>query len=346
MLGASHPLPPDQIHDVAIVGAGPAGLAAAVYAASERLSTVVIERKAVGGQAGTTSLIRNYLGFPRGVSGAKLAQHAFHQAFSFGTAFAHSRDDTGLSADGEARVVRLANGPDVRARSVVVATGDTYRELGIPDVEALRGCGVFYTPAVADVRAMADKRVFVVGGGNSAGQAALHAAKYAATVTLLVRADTLSASMSDYLVREMEGTPNVAIEFGTKVVGGGGSDRLEYLVIHSRSGERTLSADALMVIIGSRPNTGWLGGSAEIDDWGFVKTGTDLSVEEWTGSHRPTPFETSTPHVFAVGDVRRGSVKRVATAVGEGGIVVSLIHQYLQRVPPFSAPPGGSGGGV
>ena len=213
---------------------------------------------------------------------------------------------------------------------MLVAAGSTYRELGVSDVEALRGRGVFYTPAVADAPAMEGKHVFVVGGGNSAGQAALYAAKYARSVTLLVRASTLSASMSDYLVREMKATPSLAIEFGTEVVGGGGSDRLEYLVTRPASGERTLGADALMVLIGSLPNTGWLAGSVVIDDWGFVMTGTDLPTEGSTGSRLPMPFGASTSGVFAVGDVRRGSVKRVATAVGEGGIVVQLIHRYLE----------------
>ncbi len=330
--GLMEPLPADAHFDVAIIGAGPAGLAAAVYAASEGLDTLVIEAEAVGGQAGTSSLIRNYPGFPRGVSGHRLTYSAFQQAWSFGATFQFMRKVTGLRGDGADRVIEMSDGSSVRAAAVVIATGSSYRRLDVPELEALIGNGVFYGAAVSEAPAMVGKAVFVVGGGNSAGQAAVHLAKYADRVTLLVRGGDLAASMSEYLIRELDASPNISIRFDVEVVGGGGPDGLDRLVVRDRTtgDDEAVAADALFLLIGSRPHTGWLEGSVARDEWGFVCTGQDLSEER--SDRPPLPLETSMPGVFAVGDVRRGSVKRVASAVGEGAIAVQYLHRYLEEM--------------
>jgi thioredoxin reductase (NADPH) len=329
--GLMDPLGPDDHFDVAVVGAGPAGLAVAVYAASEGLDTLVIEAQAVGGQAGTSSLIRNYPGFPRGVSGYKLAYSAFHQAWSFGARFHFMRQAVGLRAEGDDRLVELSDGTTARASAVVIACGVTYRRLEVPSLEALLGRGVFYGAAVSEAPAMEGRRVFVVGGGNSAGQAAAHLARYADHVTVLVRADSLADSMSDYLIRELTATPNVDVRYGVEVVGGGGTDHLDHLVLRDRHTARDAAegADGLFVLIGSRPGTDWLGDAVLRDEWGFVCTDSDLPPSP---SRPPLPLETSLPGVFAVGDVRRGSVKRVASAVGSGAVVGQYLHSYLDEV--------------
>lgn len=328
---------PDEVFDVVVVGAGPGGLAAAVYAASEGLSTLVVERQAVGGQAGTSSLIRNYPGFPKGVSGQKLAFNAFHQAWVFGARFLFMREARALRVEADERVVELSDGTEVRARSVVIANGVDYRRVGVPELEALQGRGVFYGAAVTEAPAMAGRDVAVVGGGNSAGQAAAYLARFARRVTVLVRGPEVAATMSDYLVRELDAAPGVEVRCGVEVVGGGGGDRLDHVVVRDRAGggEQRLDVAGLFLLIGSEPRTEWLAGSVLRDDWGFVCTGNDLM-----GSDAPTGddvaramLETSVPGVFAVGDVRRGSVKRVASAVGEGAIVIQSVHQYLDRLP-------------
>lgn len=326
--GIMEPLP-DRLWDVTVVGSGPAGLAAAVYAASEGLDTLVIEKQAVGGQAGTSSLIRNYPGFSRGVSGNKLAFSAFQQAWSFGTTFRFMREATALEPDSEDISLSLSDGTQVRTRTAVIATGVQYRRLPIPTLEEWVGRGIYYGAAVAEAPAMRGREVFVVGGGNSAGQAALHLARFASQVTLLVRGPTLSASMSKYLIHEMERTPNVTIRYSTEVTDGAGDDRLERLTLRdSASGEEeSVSADGLFVLIGSEPHTGWLGDSLERDEWGFIKTGRD--VGSFPLERRPFGMEASVPSVFAVGDIRRGSVKRVASAVGSGAIAVQQVHQCL-----------------
>lgn len=332
--GIMKPLPSDERFDVAVVGSGPAGLAAAVYAASEGLKTLVVERQAVGGQAGTSSLIRNYIGFPKGVSGAKLAFSAYLQAWSFGTTFHFMRSATGLSSDGDDRLIALSDGTQARSRAVILACGVNYRRLGVASLDAFQGRGVFYGAAVAEAPAMQDKRVCVVGGGNSAGQAAVHLAKYASQVEVLVRTESLAASMSDYLVREIASAPNIEVRYSVELTGGAGSGRLEQLTLkHLESGaEETVDAAALFVLIGSRPETAWLPPAVARDDWGFIVTGAELegrseSGDGWGLDRPPLLLETSMPGVFAVGDVRRGSVKRVASAVGEGAIVVQLVHQ-------------------
>jgi thioredoxin reductase (NADPH) len=324
-------------YDLVIVGAGPAGLAAAVYAASEGLDTLVVEPQVVGGQAGTSAMIRNYLGFPRGIGGGDLANRALEQAWLFGANLVLAQRATGLRADGDRRLVRLSDGGEVGAGAVVVASGIAWRRLGVPELEALVGAGVFYGGAGAEARALEGEKVFVVGGGNSAGQAALHLAKHAASVTLLVRGPDLAKSMSDYLIQELEQAPNVAVRLRTQVVGGLGGLRLEGLVLRRRYNEtiEEVPAAALFVMIGGEPRTEWLAGVAR-DDRGYVLTGHDLlgpdgTVAGWPLARPPLLLETSIPGVFAAGDVRHRSVKRVASAVGEGAVAVQLVHQYLGR---------------
>jgi thioredoxin reductase (NADPH) len=324
---------PEDLFDVVVVGAGPAGLAAAVYAASEGLTTLVAEQQAVGGQAGTSSMIRNYPGYARGISGSKLAFRAFQQAWTFGAQFQFMRSATGIGVDGDERIVHFSDGSSARGRAVIIATGVTYRRLGVESVDALLGRGVFYGAAVAEAPSMADRDVFVVGGGNSAGQAALHLADYARHVTVLVRGAELAASMSDYLIRQLDQAPNVDVQHRAAVVGGGGDGYLDHLVIRDLdSGEEVRrEAGGLFLLIGSEPHTGWLDGCLVRDEWGFIVTGADLGDGDWPLDRPPALPETSVPGVFAVGDVRRGSVKRVASAVGEGAIAIQLLHRYLQE---------------
>jgi thioredoxin reductase (NADPH) len=325
-------------YDLVIVGAGPAGLAAAVYAASEGLDTLVVEPQVVGGQAGTSAMIRNYLGFPRGIGGGDLANRALEQAWLFGANLVLAQRATGLRADGPERLVRLSGGGEVGAGAVVVASGVSWRRLGVARLEALVGAGVFYGAAGSEARAMEAQDVFVVGAGNSAGQAALHLARYAASVTVLVRGDDLAASMSDYLVREIEEAPNVAVRLRTLVVDGLGGWRLEGLRLRRGDGTtEEVPAAALFVMIGGEPRTDWLAGVAR-DDRGYVLTGHDLLgpgglPAGWPHRRPPLLLETSIPGVFAAGDVRHRSVKRVASAVGEGAVAVQLVHQYLDDRP-------------
>lgn len=321
-----------DVVDVAIIGAGPGGLAAAVYAASEGLRTAVVEQRAVGGQAGTSSLIRNYPGFPRGISGAKLAYASFEQSWAFGAEYLHMRSAVGLEPDGDLRVVRLSDGSHVRARAVVIATGVAYRRLGVPDLERFGGRGVSYGAATTEAPGYAGRRVVVVGGGNSAGQAAMHLSRFAAHVTIAVRGPDLAASMSDYLVREIAAAENVDVRHEVEVVGGEGDMRLERVVLRDRrtGTDEVVPADGLVVLIGSAPHTEWLEGVVERDRWGFVVTGPDLRPEP--GTRVPLPLETSLPGVFAVGDVRHASVKRVASAVGEGAVSISYVHRWLEEL--------------
>ncbi|TFD77857.1 FAD-dependent oxidoreductase [Cryobacterium sp. Sr8] len=334
--GLTTELPEAAEVDVAIVGAGPAGLAAAVYAASEGLRTFVIERESIGGQAGSSSLIRNYLGFARGISGSELAARAYQQAWVFGAGFAHSRDVVGLQADDVAFRITVAPGEVLRARSVVIAAGVSYRRLAVPELAEHVGVSVFYGASAVEARAQAGKAVHVVGGGNSAGQAALHLARYARSVTLLVRGLTLAESMSRYLIDQLEAA-GVRVETNVEVVGGGPSGRLDHLVLRDRATgvDRVVPSDALFVLIGAAPHTEWLPESVVRDRWGYILTGDDVLAEggrrAWPHEREPGALESSLPGVFAVGDVRRGSVKRVASAVGEGSVVVSAVHEYLAR---------------
>jgi thioredoxin reductase (NADPH) len=327
--------PAGRVYDVVIVGAGPAGLAAAVYAASEGLSTALLEREAFGGQAGTSSRIRNYLGFPSGVSGVELAQRAYEQAWVFGTHFIYGNPATSLQQDGELLVAGLEDGSEVRARAVVIASGVSYRRLGVPELEALAGAGVFYGAGTIEAQAVAGKPAFVVGGGNSAGQAALHLSKYARQVTILVRSRSLAASMSDYLIRQIEAAPNVDVRYRCEVAGGGGSGHLEQLLLRDCDCGETerVPAAGLFVLIGAQPFTGWLPEAIRRDQWGFILTGPDTG-QDWPLQRAPFLLETTTPGVFAVGDVRHGSMKRVASAVGDGSTAIRLIHDYLALAPP------------
>jgi thioredoxin reductase (NADPH) len=329
--------PAGHTYDVAVVGAGPAELAAAVYGASEGLATALLEREAFGGQAGTSSRIRNYLGFPHGVSGVELAWRAYQQAWGFGAHFIYGNPATSLAADENLRVVGLEDGSQVQARAVVIATGVSYRRLDVPKLAALAGAGVFYGAGTIEAQAMAGKLVFVVGGGNSAGQAAVHLAKYARQVTILVRSHSLATSMSSYLIREIGDAPNISVRYHTEVADGGGDGHLEHLLLRDReTGDTaTVPAAGLFILIGARPATSWLPEAIDRDQWGFLLTGADTALR-WPLRRAPFLLETSLPGVFAAGDIRHASVKRVASAVGEGSIAIRLVHDYLAA--PSAAP--------
>jgi thioredoxin reductase (NADPH) len=323
-------------YDVAVVGAGPAGLGAAVYAASEGLETLVLEPVMPGGQAGTSSLIRNYLGFQHGVSGDELASRAAEQAWLFGAHLVMTQAATALRADGARRVLRISDGSEVSARTVIIATGVSWRRLGMPALEALVGAGVFYGAAATEARAMRGRDVFVIGAGNSAGQAAVHLAEYARSVTMLVRGASLHATMSEYLVTVIAQTPNIRVQLATEVVGGDGDGYLEALTIRDRNTGRVerLPASGLFVLIGAEPRTEWLDGTLQRSEHGYLLTGRDVAVADDRSGHprrAPMPLETSVPAVFAVGDVRYRSIKRVASAVGEGATAIHLVHEYLSE---------------
>ena len=321
--------------DVMVLGAGPAGLAAAVYAASEGLHTMVVEPEVPGGQAGTSSLIRNYLGFRHGVSGEELAGRATEQAWLFGADIVLTPRGTKIELRGDDRIVHTSDGSAVAARAVVLATGVTWRRLSIPALEALVGAGVFYGAAGAEAQAMRGRDVVVVGGGNSAGQAAVHLARYARSVTMLVRGGGLAATMSKYLITEISSNPAIAVRVRTEIVDGAGSGGLETLTVvdHTTGRTTTVPATALFVLIGAEPHTDWLAGTVARDPQGFLLTGQLATANDaapaWPLDRPPMLLETSVPGVFAAGDVRSRSVKRVAAAVGEGATTVRLIHAYL-----------------
>jgi len=322
--------PPERTYDLLIVGAGPAGLAAAVYGTSEGLRTAVLEREAFGGQAGTSSLIRNYPGFPWGVSGVELAWRVYQQAWTFGTQFVYGNPATSLAAAGGSYVLGLQDGSEVTGRAVVIAGGASYRRLDVPELEGLVGAGVFYGAATVQAQAMSGGHAVVVGGGNSAGQAALHLSRYARQVSVLVRSRSLAESMSDYLIQQIDAASTVDVRHGVEVVGGGGDGRLEFLRVRDRlSGDvESMPAAGLFVLIGAEPFTEWLPDRLGRDRWGYLLTGPDARWS-WPLERAPLPLETTMPGVFAVGDVRHGSVKRVASAVGEGSMCIHQVHQYL-----------------
>jgi thioredoxin reductase (NADPH) len=318
--------------DVVIVGAGPAGLSAAVYGASEGFQTLVVDDGGIGGQATLSSMIRNYLGFPRGLSGRQLAERAYEQAWVFGARFAFMHDAIGMRRDGARLYVALSDGGEVSARAVVLASGATYRRLGVDDIEDLVGAGVFYGGPASEAPAMVGRHVYVLGGANSAGQAALHLAEYAERVTLVVRADSLDAGMSDYLVKQVGATSNVEVRLGTEVVGGTGDRWLASLILRARvdGATETVAADALFVMIGAHPNSDWLPTEIARDAHGFVCTGAEVEASaEWPLERRPFSLETSMPAVLAAGDIRQGSMNRVASAVGEGSVAIRLVHELL-----------------
>jgi thioredoxin reductase (NADPH) len=339
--GVETGLGPEREFDVIVIGAGPSGLTAAVYASSEGLSTLVIDRAGFGGQAASSSLIRNYLGFSRGISGGELAQRAYQQAWVFGARFALTRQAQGLRREGDRWVVVLDEEEEASGRAVVLATGISYRRLGIPALEGLIGSGVFYGATVAEARTQAGGQAFVVGGGNSAGQAAMHLSRYAANVTLVVRDRSLAASMSHYLQQALAATNNVSIRLDTEVADGDGTGRLEQVTLRRRSSGETerLPASGLFIMIGAEPPTDWLPDEIERDDHGYVLTGLDLladggAAHGWQAERPPVTLETSAPGVFAIGDVRHGSTKRVASGAGEGSVVVAELHKALASTAP------------
>jgi len=329
--------------DVAIVGAGPAGLAAAVYGSSEGLETIVIERGALGGQAGSSSMIRNYLGFARGIGGTELARQAYEQAWIFGTRFFIGHEVTRLVCGDDTHVLTTPEGYQIHSRTVILATGVSYHRLEVPALERLVGKGVYYGASPGEAKHFAGKRVYLVGAGNSAGQAATHLAKWAEETTLVVRGDSIEDSMSKYLVDEITSTANIKIRLETRVVDGSGDDRLETLTMaDDATGQNTVvDADALFVFIGARPFTDWMPAEIARDDHGFVITGFDLThderLENWLLPRSPRPFETSVPGIFAVGDLRSRSMKRVASSVGEGSGAIKEIHHYLALQSKWSA---------
>jgi thioredoxin reductase (NADPH) len=330
--------PATDFYDVVIVGGGPAGLGAAVYAASEGLRTVLVERKATGGQAGQSSRIENYLGFPDGVTGGQLTDRARRQAHKFGAEILTTRDVVGLDVRASARGVRFADGGEVVAHAVLLATGIAYRRLGVHGADALAGRGIFYGSAVTEASTCAGDDVYIVGGANSAGQAAVFLARHARRVTLLVRAGSLEKSMSYYLIRQISEIPNIEVRVSTDVVELHGDDHLEAITLCNSATRtvETVRAGYMFVFIGAEPRTDWLDGVVERDRRGFVLTGPDLLVEGnrprgWDLDRDPYFLEGSVPGVFAAGDVRANSVKRVASAVGEGAMAIQLIHGYLEH---------------
>jgi thioredoxin reductase (NADPH) len=342
--------PDDSLYDVTIVGAGPAGLAAAVYAASEGFHTSVIEPQVVGGQASMSSMIRNYFGFPWGIGGSDLTERGETQATGFGARFVLSRTATGLREDDGKRVVTLSNGMEVTSRTVVISTGVAYHQLDVPGIAPLVGAGVFYGASFADAESLGGVDVYVLGGGNSAGQAALHLARMGARVTILIRGDSLTKRMSGYLVKEIEGDDRIRVRLNTQVSSVLGHQQLEGLVLDDSSTSTTeeVPAAALYVLIGAAPRTQWLSPKLARDDYGFLLTGPDLlrvSESGWPLERPPLLFETSVPGVFAAGDVRHGSGKRVAAAVGEGSTAVLIVRDYLRLIEGIdhgaTSPPSG-----
>jgi thioredoxin reductase (NADPH) len=321
--------PEVDVYDLVVIGAGPAGLAAAVYGASEGLSTVVVEAEAPGGQAGSSSRIENYLGFPAGVSGAELSRRALAQARRFGAHVVHPQRAVGLHAEDPYRVVRLEDGSHLHSASVIIATGVQYRQLDAPGVAELTGRGVYYGAASTEAASMAGGRVVVVGGANSAGQAALNLARFADEVVILLRGADIRARMSSYLCDRIADSDNIVVRHGCQVTRAVGTDRLEQVHLSSPQGEEKLDAQGMFVFIGGMPHTEWLGQEVATDDHGFILTGPRLKPDRWALERDPFLLETSLPGVFAVGDVRATSVKRVASAVGEGSVAVQFVHQVL-----------------
>ena len=331
--------PAKDFYDLVVIGGGPAGLGAAVYGASEGLKTVLIERTATGGQAGQSSRIENYLGFPDGVSGAQLTLRARRQAQKFGAELLTTREVVGLDVKGSARGIRFADGGTLGAHSIILATGVTYRQLRAPGMAELTGRGVYYGSALTEAAACIDLDVYIVGGANSAGQAAVYLSKHAKSVTVLVRGPSLERSMSYYLIQQIEGIENITVRTCTEIIQADGDGHLEQLTLRNTANGGTETADAGMVFvfIGAAPLTDWLDGVVVRDDHGFVVAGPDLSVSGqkppgWQLDRAPYHLETSVPGVFVAGDARAESAKRVASAVGEGAMAVMLVHRYLEKL--------------
>src|SRR5580692_9010932 len=322
-----------DFYDLTVIGAGPAGLAAGVYGASEGLRTLIIEPLAPGGQAGSSSRIENYLGFPSGITGADLGRRAHAQASRFGAEFITQRA-TGMRVEGQYRFVQLSDGRETSSHCVLLAPGVQYRKLEIPGADRLTGAGIYYGAALIEARACQGEEIYMVGGANSAGQAALYFSKFATKVTMLVRGEGLSATMSKYLIDEISRTSNIVVEARTQVVEAFGDERLESLRLRGPEGDSQMPASSLFVFIGAVPVTAWLPSCILRDDKGFVLSGSELRKDGklpdvWHEDREPYLLETSVPGVFVAGDVREGSIKRVASAVGEGSIAVQFVHQYL-----------------
>jgi thioredoxin reductase (NADPH) len=330
--------PAAQFYDLIVIGGGPAGLGAAVYGASEGLRTVLVERSATGGQAGQSSRIENYLGFPDGVSGAQLTDRARRQAAKFGAEILAAREVTGLELDGASRTVRFSDGSAIAAHCVILATGVSYRQLDAPGMRELTGCGVFYGSALTEADACLGQDIYIVGGANSAGQAAMYLSRRAKSVTLVIRGSSLHDSMSYYLIQQIDQSPNIAVRTGTVVEAAHGSDHLEQLTLREVATGRAELVDTqwTFVFIGAAPHTDWLERTVLRDSRGFIVSGPDLSSdgrppEGWELDRPPYHLETSVPGVFVAGDARAESAKRVASAVGEGAMAVMLVHRYLEQ---------------
>ncbi|MEU9365898.1 FAD-dependent oxidoreductase [Streptomyces avermitilis] len=330
--------PTAEFYDLVVIGGGPAGLGAAVYGASEGLRTVLVERSATGGQAGQSSRIENYLGFPDGVSGAQLTDRARRQAAKFGAEILTAREVSGLEINGAARTVRFSDGSAIAAHSVILATGVSYRQLESPGLLELTGCGVYYGSALTEAAACSGQDVYIVGGANSAGQAAMHLARGAKSVTLLIRGESLSASMSHYLVQQITEAPNITVRTCTVVEAAHGANHLEQLTLRDVTSGYTELVDAqwMFVFIGAAPLTDWLEGTVLRDERGFIPAGPDMTPDGqppkgWELDRPPYHLETNVPGVFVAGDARAESAKRVASAVGEGAMAVMLVHRYLEQ---------------
>ncbi|HEX8634249.1 MAG TPA: FAD-dependent oxidoreductase [Pyrinomonadaceae bacterium] len=328
-----------EFYDLAIIGGGPAGLAAAVYGASEGLRTVMIERDAPGGQAGMSARIENYLGFPSGLSGADLARRGVAQARRFGVEILSPQEATGARAEGAYRFVRFADNTEISCHSLLIASGVQWRKLDVPGVENLTGAGVYYGATMTEAVSCRNEDVYIVGGANSAGQAAMHFSQYARRVVMLVRGRSLEGGMSQYLVDQIRQTPNIRVEHNSSVAEVHGAGHLEEVSVFCSESNETnrVAANYLFILIGARPHTEWLGGLIERDPKGFILTGPDLMragkrPRGWELERDPYLLETSVPGIFAVGDVRKGSIKRVASGVGEGSVAISFVHQYLSKV--------------
>jgi thioredoxin reductase (NADPH) len=328
-----------KFFDLVIVGGGPAGLASAVYGASEGLKTVIVEREAPGGQAALSSRIENYLGFPSGLSGADLARRAVAQARRFGTEILAPQEVTKVRSEGPYRIVTLSDDSELSCHAMMIATGVQWRKLNIPGIDRLQGAGVYYGAGSTEALSCRDEDVYIIGGANSAGQAAMNFSRYARNVVMLVRGDNLGATMSQYLINDIAQTPNIRVEYGMEVVAVHGEEKLEAVSIScNRTGTvETVPATGLFVFIGAEPRTDWLDGFVERDARGFLLTGPEVMRDGkrppgWTVDRDPFMLETSVPGVFAVGDVRHGSVKRVASGVGEGSIAIQFVHSHLAKV--------------
>jgi thioredoxin reductase (NADPH) len=320
-----------KFYDIVIIGAGPAGLAAGVYAASEGLSTLIVEGEAIGGQAGSSSKIENYLGFPQGLSGADLADRAFLQANRLGAEFLAQRV-TCIRRDNQYQIIQLSDGQEITCHVSLVATGVSYRKVDIPGAEEFTGSGVYYGAALAEAKSCKDEIVYIIGGANSAGQAAMYFSRYAGKVHMLIRGDSLNKSMSKYLIDQIAATPNITVETCTEIISMCGDGHLESLTLKTPNGEEQRQATSVFIFIGAAPKTDWLPREIALDNKGFILAGPDLkahSPKSWTLDRDPYLLETSVPGIFVAGDVRYNSVKRCASAVGEGSIAIQFVHQYL-----------------